>query len=556
MQKPLIMLFSTALLSVFIFANAAAKIERSANPPQNNKLSAMKWESIRVSRENEIKRHLTANAEGFSTFINGSIGQGPIPLLVFALLPDLFPNIWGQPNEHMRQIGLTENKYFSNHGLPLGIGSELVSLEKVIGDAGKNRQLNMAGFNCVACHAGSVETAPGITKTILAAPNTRINNVLFLFARTVTNPDFNADSILTYLKSKPLGSIYGFSLEDQNLEALDRKVFMEEGIAQALVESMRARGQGILGGFERFIRPRTYDAPGQHSPDPYAIKRGSMDAFLPLHLSFVSIFSANPFMLESELPKHTSETDVPSIWQQRIRGPVAHWDGNHISPLHRNIGAAAAGLNNPVNIQNVQLITDFLQEFPAEVYPFDVDLIKANRGSQLFNNSCISCHSSQNKVYPINAIGTSANRLDSIRPVAAGFLGKVHISLCNDPIFCSKPDGKPYVPEEVARKTDGYVAGPLDGIWARAPYLHNGSVPTLYALLTGDRPKQFYRGNIQYDQRLVGFKWDKAGEDSVLYDTELSGNSNQGHSGESFLGFDSKKEPQKVWDLIEYLKTL
>ena len=56
------------------------------------------------------------------------------------------------------------------------------------------------------------------------------------------------------------------------------------------------------------------------------------------------------------------------------------------------------------------------------------------------------------------------------------------------------------------RKTNGYAAMPLDGIWLRAPYLHNGSVPTLRALLFLDeRPARFYRAYDVYDWRAVGF---------------------------------------------------
>ena len=87
----------------------------------------------------------------------------------------------------------------------------------------------------------------------------------------------------------------------------------------------------------------------------------------------------------------------------------------------------------------------------------------------------------------------------------------------------------------------GYKANVLHGIWAQAPYLHNGSVPTLWHLL---RPAEcsatFIRGNIKYDQALVGFVWDGApaldeyGTGEVIhyaeYDTHLRGNSNQGHT--------------------------
>ena len=57
------------------------------------------------------------------------------------------------------------------------------------------------------------------------------------------------------------------------------------------------------------------------------------------------------------------------------------------------------------------------------------------------------------------------------------------------------------------KKTNGYAAAPLDGVWLRAPYLHNGSVPTLRDLLNApaERPTSFYRGYDVYDYINGGF---------------------------------------------------
>jgi hypothetical protein len=129
---------------------------------------------------------------------------------------------------------------------------------------------------------------------------------------------------------------------------------------------------------------------------------------------------------------------------------------------------------------------------------------------------------------------------------------------CTDPVTCNNPDGTPLADERIVNPTGGYMALPLDGIWARAPYLHNGSVPSLAALLTKDRPAQFYRGNVTYDTTNVGFTSDKAtSQYAAVYDTTRSGNSNVGHDTAQFLGdVDWKNQPGKLHDLLEYLKTL
>ena len=103
------------------------------------------------------------------------------------------------------------------------------------------------------------------------------------------------------------------------------------------------------------------------------------------------------------------------------------------------------------------------------------------------------------------------------------------------------------------RKTNGYANMPLDGIWLRAPYLHNGSVPTLRDLLnpTAERPKVLYRGYDVYDFDNVGFISDgpKAESSGFKYDTTERGNGNQGHEYGTNLGQQEKD------DLLEFLKT-
>jgi hypothetical protein len=103
------------------------------------------------------------------------------------------------------------------------------------------------------------------------------------------------------------------------------------------------------------------------------------------------------------------------------------------------------------------------------------------------------------------------------------------------------------------RKTNGYASMPLDGIWLRAPYLHNGSVPTLRALLLLDeRPARFFRGYNLYDWRGVGFvaNGPEAEKEGVAFDTSLRGNGNGGHT----YGTDLPAAEREA--LLEYLKTL
>jgi hypothetical protein len=97
-----------------------------------------------------------------------------------------------------------------------------------------------------------------------------------------------------------------------------------------------------------------------------------------------------------------------------------------------------------------------------------------------------------------------------------------------------------------------YRARPLNGIWATAPYLHNGSVPSLYDLLlpSAQRPRIFYVGSWEFDPVHVGVETGSPFNGAFTFDARLPGNSNAGH--EYGIGL---SEPEKM-ALIEYLKTL
>jgi processive rubber oxygenase RoxA-like protein len=100
-------------------------------------------------------------------------------------------------------------------------------------------------------------------------------------------------------------------------------------------------------------------------------------------------------------------------------------------------------------------------------------------------------------------------------------------------------------------RTPRYKARPLNGIWATAPYLHNGSVPTLWDLLntTADRPQVFYIGSRDFDSEKVGIST-KEGPGTFRFDTSIQGNWRNGHEFGTSLPVQQKK------DLLEYLKTL
>ena len=114
------------------------------------------------------------------------------------------------------------------------------------------------------------------------------------------------------------------------------------------------------------------------------------------------------------------------------------------------------------------------------------------------------------------------------------------------------------VPAACVFDPNSYKGRPLNGIWATAPFLHNGSVPNLRELLKPEdqRVDTFYVGSWEYDPQNVGYVSTKPTDDNIKtfkYDTSLRGNSNMGHSGPGY-GTDLNAADKEA--LIEYMKTL
>lgn len=502
------------------------------------------WEQLRAFRTLELENYLKVNAKAAEVFISGDNGGDQMPMIFFRVFQDLFPQIWGTESQKYAPVGLSLNVFDKTTPLPLGMA--LKEAEVVMGST----QLNRVGLTCLACHSGEVQSTSGDAIVLLGAPNTRIDNPHFLFIKTVQHEDFTAEALVAAINKKPIGSIY-LNPTYLQTELTERKFVNDLENTRQLVSTLKATAARIMQAYGLY-KGLAYSGP--LAPDALGEKRGSMNVLFTTYLSFLS---TGPTMdvIKATFPTSAAEVDAPSIWNQKDRGND-HWDGATSGHLHRNIGAAASIFNKPVNIKNVDTISRFLDGLPSPPYPFAVNMKMAKRGKELFAQNCLACHQSQNQVFPVAEVGTDQHRYLNLTKNGASFLGVLLVKLCSDDKYCVKSDGTPYAPNDLVHDSIGYVGGRLDGIWARAPYLHNGSVPTLRALLTGERPTKFFRGSTRYDEKDIGFEWDKEREHTILYDTSLEGNANIGHDSMRYLGLDWKNKPQELDDLLEYLKTL
>jgi mono/diheme cytochrome c family protein len=212
-------------------------------------------------------------------------------------------------------------------------------------------------------------------------------------------------------------------------------------------------------------------------------------------------------------------------------------------------------------------IRQYLLTIDAPRYPLPVDADLAARGREVFEESCAKCHGTYgpggsgalhgkypNKIVPLAKIGTDPTLVQRLTPTIEDHFRKSWFTRERG------PEGKPFP----LRYNAGYQAPPLDGVWATAPYLHNGSVPTLHHLLkSSDRPRVFtrsYRTDLtDYDAARVGWKVTelrgqqpaRTGADArQVYDTSQPGRSNAGHTFGDALSDDERRA------VIEYLKTL
>jgi mono/diheme cytochrome c family protein len=207
----------------------------------------------------------------------------------------------------------------------------------------------------------------------------------------------------------------------------------------------------------------------------------------------------------------------------------------------------------------------WLLDLPAPRYPLPIDSALARAGAPVFETACAECHASgrDNRlgtVIPLQEVGTDPERANAWTREAADSANRTVRNLTG---IRRTPMGKPV--------HTGYIALQLDGIWLRAPYLHNGSVPTLRALLEPPerRPVRFYRGYDVLDRENVGFIARRCAADAAqdvvtadfqwgcmpaergwLYDTAERGNGNGGHLYGTGLT-DAEKRA-----LVEYLKTI
>jgi mono/diheme cytochrome c family protein len=435
------------------------------------------------------------------------IGGALPPYSVFSALPSICPE--RLPGGYA-SLGFI---YEAGRDLPIGVSRR------------RRQGVDHVGLNCAVCHTGTVRDTPASApRIILGMPAHQLDLQSFV--------EF----------------IIGCSLDNRMTAAAVRGRLPESG-GPSLFERVLMRA-GLI---DR-LKLQTLDLRNRLAPllDESLPRwgRGRVDTFNPYKaIQFNWPLARLP---RSEL---IGASDFPSLWNQQPReGLQLHWDGNNDSVDERNLSAGLGAGITPVTVDHAGLrrVRDWTWTLPPPEYPYPVDRPLAARGETVYRQSCAACHGDHTfrngvrsgerlgQVVAASEVGTDRYRLDSYTPAFA----------TNQ--YALFPESQYRFRR--FRKTDGYANHPLDGIWARAPYLHNGSVPTLRDLLepSNRRPTMFYRGYDVYDPVGVGFVStvaEERGRSFFRYDTSIPGNSNAGHEYGTTLPDEDKRA------LVEYMKT-
>lgn len=466
-------------------------------------------------------------AEQFKYGSLGAENDRGIPYFLWLVLPRVFPDLMPGPGGY-RSFGVV---WEEGAELPVGFSKKRVGFDRITN-------------NCAVCHVATYRlNEDEVPKVVVAGPG-HTNNLQamlrFLF-KAAHDPRFNSDAIMNQIRLVSADN-YG----NGGLSFIDRQIYRYVLIPMTRKALLEQEKQFTW--MERFIED------GSPKPDWGPGRDDAMNL-------------TKYFMTQMKEDNTVGPTDFPSIWNLHIRSGKDHagkqmllnWTGD--TPAVRSVLIdSALGLGAPAEdwfLRRMADLDQYLSHLPPPVWPFHethpINPQMAEAGKQIYLRDCASCHEPRaeftNKVVPLAEIGTDAERTKSWAKVAAEEANRKVKEMGIDRPPMTELD--PY----------GYVSPPLDGIWLRAPYLHNGSVPTLHDLLNPpeQRPITFHRGYDVYDPVKVGFAEPpprpigprgEMHQPYFLFDTRRRGEGNGGHLYGTQLAEEEKR------NLLEYLKTL
>ncbi len=489
-------------------------------------------------------------------FLYGSIGgeaSAGFPYWLIVVLPRIFGEYVPGPGGYAA-FGVP---WEEGQELPVGFSKKTVGFERI-------------GFNCAMCHAAQYRVSEDSPPVIVAGGGSHtadIQGLLEFLSRAANDERFNADVILAEIDLATRLSFTDRLIYKYLLIPVVRDILQAQGESWGWTED----------------RPRW--GPGRDAPMNLTkfILLGMPDDGTVDHTDFPSLWNLQTRVQEGRvwpeddysLTADFDKLDVPldRLMLMNLAGDTTSYRSVIIDSAlglqpPQDTGLPAPDPITPFFRERVAEIEEWMLYTPAPDYPLAVDAALAAEGEGLFATHCAGCHESgrENRlgtVIPMAEIGTDPARAESWTREAADQANEVVV---NELGMERTPMSKPH---------DGYVALQLDGLWLRGPYLHNGAVPTVRALLEPPecRPRSFYRGYDVLDAEHLGFvalRCDAEGQPIVdvpahcdtkviasgcvperkgwRHDTREAGNSAAGHLWGTQLSDQEKSA------LVEYLK--
>ncbi len=481
-------------------------------------------------------------------FLYGSTGTELMPLAVFSVLPDLFPDQF-QPagksaGDWIEQFGFVRGGPGVD-GLPAGI-----NVSRYRPGSGAPSPVAFIGFNCAICHVGQIRRSDNDSgMTIVGMANQRVD--LVAFGDAIKTSLLDEKRLTNASISSAYESKYGkaLSVSDKITIAL-----WLQGARQQLRASLPLRGLPF-GGIDLRNASLLPSGPGRNQPMRETVR----------------------FLLNMTPLPDGGSSKIPCLYEE-YRREWAQYDGSIRDPVTRNslaalgVGATIYNLRVTGILNTLRNSYDYIANLAGPKYSdvFEgqappIDAPRARRGRAVYARYCLECHGA-----PGSAPGTwvAGRRQGQVIPQAEVGTDSARVTFrfypeMADYIYNFFPPGHPLKPLRQNLRPNpgdphGFIANPIESAFSRAPYLHNGSVPTLAELINlQPRPATFYRGANLYDVRNLGLIA-PARPDSrryFKYDTTAYGNSNRGHDYPwpyNGRGWDRGA----LTDLLEYLKTI
>lgn len=484
-------------------------------------------------------------------FLHGSMGSEFVPETVLRAFIKTYPDLF--PTSDFSPLGVIADPTF---GWPIGFSrSEPAHLAK----------MPSVGINCASCHVGEVDSPDGRERV----------RVLGMTSHFDVEGFFNSIIGATFRTQDPVNMKRFISayLEQASMN-FDHVGFSTAWDIQStqIVAAMAADPSGAKGAGPGGLQ--TLD-PSEFRISRLQLSDNSVD-FASLSLSMLKLFHNMRAALHvpDQPPKNLPSLSGPGrndafgllsaallnepigyapvkyglVWNMEHRYWV-HWDGDTRSPIARNLlatlglGAPLIGKQGQLDFALIKRQTELSEKIISPKYPFAIDQSAAKRGVSLYQRSCAACHDGPEDDHRLRS--TSEVWTD---PTRARLFTKQQADRFNKFITELEIENYSKPAESGVRSTQKYWAASLAGVWARSPYLHNGSVRTMQQLLTppASRDVTFHRGSRTYDSEHMGYR----NFGSYLFDTKIPGNANTGHDYGTGLTSDQKQ------DLMEYLKTL